>query len=178
VTAPISDSLGRSERGTFASIVGLEERFWSKTDKNGPVPIHAPELGPCWIWTAAIDNGGYGVFQLRDKVSVRASRLAWELTHGIPLGRRIVRHQCDNPPCCNPAHLLDGTSKDNSADAIERGRLARGVNHGRAKLTLELAQAIRRERALGATQVQLAARYGISRATVRQVLSGRTWRAP
>jgi hypothetical protein len=28
----------------------LEERFWEKVDKNGPVPAHRPELGPCWVW--------------------------------------------------------------------------------------------------------------------------------
>ena len=43
------------------------------------------------------------------------------------IGRRletheVVRHSCDNPPCFLFEHLLLGTSADNSADAIERGR--------------------------------------------------------
>jgi len=40
----------------------LEDRFWAKVDKNGPVPAHRPELGPCWIWTAARFKRGYGKF--------------------------------------------------------------------------------------------------------------------
>jgi len=32
-------------------------------------------------------------------------------------------HRCDNPPCCNPAHLYVGTRKQNIADAVERKRL-------------------------------------------------------
>lgn len=42
----------------------LEERFWSKVDRNGPVPEHRPDLGPCWLWTAYVDAHGYGVFSV------------------------------------------------------------------------------------------------------------------
>ncbi len=31
------------------------DRFWAKVDKNGPVPLHALDLGPCWIWIASTD---------------------------------------------------------------------------------------------------------------------------
>ena len=34
----------------------LEERFWRKVDKNGPIPEHRPELGPCWVWTAGTNT--------------------------------------------------------------------------------------------------------------------------
>ena len=34
----------------------VEERFWPKVDKNGPVPEPHPELGPCWVWTGAKSN--------------------------------------------------------------------------------------------------------------------------
>lgn len=34
----------------------------------------------------------------------------------------MVRHSCDNPPCCNPAHLLVGTAAQNAQDMAERGR--------------------------------------------------------
>jgi hypothetical protein len=27
----------------------LGERFWVKVNKDGPVPVHCPELGPCWV---------------------------------------------------------------------------------------------------------------------------------
>lgn len=40
----------------------LSERFWEKVNKDGPVPAYAPELGPCWIWTAFCLWNGYGRF--------------------------------------------------------------------------------------------------------------------
>lgn len=29
------------------------ERFWAKVNKEGSVPEHCPEIGPCWTWTGA-----------------------------------------------------------------------------------------------------------------------------
>lgn len=40
-----------------------------------------------------------------------------------PRGVEDGCHTCDNPPCCNPAHLYVGTRKQNVADAVERRRL-------------------------------------------------------
>jgi|SRR5580658_5854190 hypothetical protein len=40
---------GRSKRALTSKKISVEERFWSKVDKNGPVPSHRPELGQCWI---------------------------------------------------------------------------------------------------------------------------------
>lgn len=38
----------------------IEERFWAKVDKNGPMPEGRPDLGPCWLWTAAKIHCPYG----------------------------------------------------------------------------------------------------------------------
>ena len=99
----------------------LEERFWNKIDKNGP--IH-PVLGTrCWLWTGAHQTFGHGVIRLKDtKKNKLVHRLSYEIHYGsIPEGLNIL-HRCDNPPCCNPEHLFAGTQKDNIQDAIKKGR--------------------------------------------------------
>jgi hypothetical protein len=91
--------------------------FWDRVNKQGPVPAHQPELGRCWVWTGNTDNKGYG--RLHHDL---AHRRAWRETNGpIPDGLWIL-HRCDNPPCCNPAHLYPGTHAQNMRDMSERGR--------------------------------------------------------
>jgi HNH endonuclease len=53
----------------------------------------------------------------------RVHRLAWEIANRrlVPAGA-VVRHSCDNPPCCNPTHLSVGSNADNTMDSIRRGR--------------------------------------------------------
>lgn len=54
-----------------------------------------------------------------------AHRQTWVFTHGqIPHGLHVL-HRCDNPPCCNPAHLFLGTNLDNIADRVRKGRSRR-----------------------------------------------------
>lgn len=95
----------------------VEERFWEKVNKNGPIPEHAPELGPCWLWTAGND-GKYGSFHDGQRLQ-KAHRFAHVLTHGsIPEGM-VLRHRCHRTHCVNPAHLTPGTYSQN---LIERYR--------------------------------------------------------
>lgn len=101
--------------------MGSIERFWSKVDRSG-----GPDA--CWPWTGGHDERGYGIFYPTGERKTRAHR--WLLGHlrGKPLidkprGIEDGCHRCDNPPCCNPAHLYVGTRKRNIADAVERSRL-------------------------------------------------------
>lgn len=97
-------------------------RFWSLVDKS------AGDDG-CWVWTGKVVNTGRGNvgFVVVEGVSPNAltHRMAYLLTHGsLPPKPLILRHTCDNGICCNPAHLIPGTYKDNAADCIRRGRAA------------------------------------------------------
>lgn len=90
----------------------LPERFWAK--------VQARDTG-CWEWTAMTVQGGYGRYIHKGRKHL-VHRVAHELLIGpIPDGL-LVLHNCDNPPCCNPAHLRAGTAKDNMQDRLERGR--------------------------------------------------------
>ncbi len=91
----------------------IEERFLSKVDKNGPVPGWRPDLGPCWVWTAARHSFGYGAFCPGNGDTVAAHRWSYEHFVGpIPDGLEID-HLCRNPPCCRPDHLDPVTGYDN-----------------------------------------------------------------
>lgn len=89
-----------------------EERFWPKVKRGRG----------CWIWTAAKDRKGYGIFALAPGKRVRAHRFAWEQEHGpLPAGACLL-HRCDNPACVRPAHLFVGSREDNNADMDAKGR--------------------------------------------------------
>lgn len=101
----------------------------------------------CWPWTGARDIKGYGAYVVNGS-GLKAHRVAWARVHGlIPEGQYICHH-CDNPPCCNPAHLFVGSAADNSADMAAKGRNAgRGKNvrprapHETRDVMLRLSQA-------------------------------------
>ncbi len=89
-----------------------EQRFWPKVDKqdNG-----------CWIWTAARDGDGYGVFQYEGKAH-RAYRFLWEKLKGKVPKRLCVSHKCNVRPCVNPDHLRLESHALNMAYKMESGR--------------------------------------------------------
>jgi hypothetical protein len=75
----------------------------------------------CWPWTRGIKNR-YGVFGKLGRQRY-AHRAAYEIHHSVTLtSEDVVRHTCDNPPCCNPNHLVLGTHADNIQDARDRDR--------------------------------------------------------
>lgn len=85
---------------------------------------------PCVEWGGARNAQGYGVMPK----AVHGSRLAHRAALAEKLGRAVQgvsRHTCDNPPCVNPDHLVEGTQADNVADAVERGR-QRGAHYDRS----------------------------------------------
>lgn len=90
----------------------IQEYFWSRVDRSGD----------CWLWTASKTARGYGKLRVDGKQAY-AHRVAYELTNGAIPDGLVICHHCDNPPCCNPAHLFMGTQGDNMRDRDAKGRL-------------------------------------------------------
>jgi hypothetical protein len=132
----------------------------------------------CWLWTGRKNRDGYGVVRISGKKEL-AHRAAYRATFGdIPTGLS-VRHCCDNPPCCNPAHLRVGTHADNMQDKILRGRQMRGETHYAAKLTDDTVRTIRAEYVRGCRNfggAALARRFGVSDMTISEVANRKIWR--
>lgn len=145
-----------------------EKYFWSN--------VKIGEADECWPWTGAIGARGYGRLVMCGK-DLSAHRVAFTLVKGDP-GDLLVRHTCDNRPCCNPSHLLSGTQAQNIQDAMDRGRwvkppLKAGEDSHRAVLTERDVHKIRRSTG---TPAEIAARLGLSYGAVWGVRVGRTWR--
>jgi hypothetical protein len=88
-------------------------------------------------------------------------------------GNIQIRHKCDNMRCVNENHLIEGTSKDNMQDCIERGRRATKYRlHTRKRiLDDETVKAIRNEPD-SFKQWRIAEKYGISVGYVSKLRSG------
>jgi hypothetical protein len=155
----------------------LEERFWSKV-------AGSDEPDGCWFWTGARDKDGYGLVTVDGKLR-RACRVAYELVYGpLAVGEQAC-HECDAnyPPgdtryrgCVRPDHLFAGTNAENHTDKRVKGRAPSGERNGRAKLTQAKADEIRERYARGGETCRgLAHTYGVDRAQIAKVLSGRRW---
>lgn len=143
--------------------------LWERVDRSGG-------LDACWPFRGAKTKKGYGSIRV-GKRTMHAHRLAFTLDQGRePDGQ--VRHSCDNPPCCNPRHLLEGSDADNKRDMVERGRRkgkCLGEENGRAKLTPEKAAEIRARHASGESINALSAAFGVAWPQVKKVVTGERW---
>lgn len=154
----------------------LAARFWSK------VNVRTPKS--CWEWRGSL-VGGYGTFRVGPKVH-KAHRVAWMLSCDAEVGDLHVLHRCDNPRCCNPAHLFLGTNADNVADKVSKGRQAKGLGHGvpgarnkQAKLTPDRVLEAKELLANGnISQREVAQRFGVSQSAISLIVLGKNWARP
>ena len=101
-------------------------------DSQAPewVLVGSVPLDGCWMWTGPRvrrydGHGDRAVASRGGKVTTAARHLWTEMRGSLPRGV-VVKHLCDSPMCVRPAHLLTGTAKSNTGDALRRGRLRPG----------------------------------------------------
>lgn len=168
----------------FTRKIGMswQERFWLEVDKSQQ----------CWLWIGG-QRRGYGEFTKTwaengastDRQS--ATHVAWLMATGeeVPNGM-MIGHTCDTPLCIRnddsgtyvsagqtfrrEGHLFLCTAADNMRDMNLKGRNAN------AKLSPSMVREIRLRSANGDGSTSIFAReYGVTRATIRSLLKGRTW---
>lgn len=135
------------------------ERFWqNKTvTENG-----------CWVYHYTDKAKGYGKVRYQGR-QWKAHRLAFLLHHRHdPKG--MVLHSCDNPPCINPAHLREGTAKENTFDMVTRNR-----NLSSRSITEDTALKIKQQLQDGISTRQVAKNLDTTRNVVRSIQRGGSW---
>lgn len=138
--------------------------------------VSVGEVDECWLWMARLDRDGYGRFKLAGK-SLYAHRVAYQMAVGQIAAGLFVCHHCDNPPCCNPAHLFLGTPADNAADMARKGRADKrfGDHNTQAKLSIQDSRQAHELLSAGESLMSVAERLGVSRSTIYNIATGRHW---
>lgn len=140
-------------------------RLWSKVDRSGD---------GCWEWQGYRTKFGHGQLGYGHAHVLYVHRAVYELTNGpIPAGG-VVRHTCDNPACARPDHLELGTHADNVADAVSRGRNAKGERQVH-RFTEEQIRDIVQRYLAGEWSKSLAAEYGLKYQNISRIVRGDRW---
>lgn len=148
----------------------LEEAFKQRICTKTKID---PETG-CWIWEGRVTTNGYHRSTFARK-NWYVHRMSYVLYVGeIPRGFDVC-HKCDNRRCCNPAHLFVGTRLDNMADAVSKGRQAKGEKHPWTKIRRDDVYEILKLRKLGMTLKAIAALYNVTGCTIGNAIKLRTF---
>jgi hypothetical protein len=158
--------------GDIGRLPELDRWYWSK------VTVIDDE-DSCWEYREATrkrPRGNYGAVSMVNpktgrRGTVNAQRVAFWLVHGhMP---EVGRHECDNPPCCRPKHILNGSTADNNRDKVLRGR-ALGIG-GQNALNPDLVRQARTMYRSGVGVPEIARRLGKKLDALQLAVNGVTW---
>lgn len=139
----------------------------------------------CMEFVGAKSSTGYGSARFKGK-TWRVHRLVLISKLGRDLRDKFACHTCDNRLCINPKHLFEGTAKENTLDAIQKGRrkpppirpdnrTAFGEKQGQSKLKNKDIPIIRKALKNGALGYVLAQRYGVAASTIGRIKNVKSW---
>lgn len=144
----------------------LEDRFWAYVQKGNP--------DECWLWNGTVRNNGYGAVNFQYK-AYAAHRVSYFIANGR-WPSQCVLHSCDNPPCVNPAHLRDGSIKENVQDALDRGQHPIGERTHNALLKNSDIKEIWRMIWAGMNNTEIAQHFPVTRDTISLIRCGKRWK--
>ena len=140
--------------------------------------VRGESPGDCWRWVGRKHRQGYGLI-LNNDVDGQHNYLAHRVSFAVANGyipTLHILHSCDNPECCNPLHLREGTNLDNVQDRVARSRsnTVSGESNGMSKLTEAQVIEIYKLK-YRANQVHLARKYKIDKAIIYNIWNKKCW---
>lgn len=128
----------------------------------------------CLIWPLSRNYNGHGNVGFNGRHYL-THRLMCELAHGKPPGPEYeAAHSCGrgHEACVNPRHISWKTRSENQRDRYVHKRLPH--RQAQRKLTAKQVGEVR-SLAGNLTNKAIAERFGVSRGTIRQILTGELW---
>lgn len=170
------------------------ERFFNVIERrNRDFPAPTPQPTPCILWQGSLDSDGYGRItkwiegpdrQRRRQLGVHRHIMEVFLQR-VLRPEEIVLHACDNRLCYRIDHLSIGTTQDNTADMVAKGRNSKppinvfhGSAHPMAKANEQLVAYAKQLYADGLNQKQVAEAIGLSKSQVQRIVRGQAWLGP
>ena len=157
--------------------VGSDGSFWSCCRQQGYGKGGGTYvvLGDNWRRLKCQRSGWYNIITLRGRTMV-AHQIVLEVFVGPRPHGMEACHNDGNHTNNAVSNLRWDTHKNNMADRVTHGTLAKGERHGNAIITEATASAIRAEYAAGGvTQTELAAKYHVSQPLVSCIIRRVLW---
>ena len=160
----------QDKRFHASHLSGIELLQWLEAQTVGE-----PNSG-CLLWLGSVDTLGYGRIYYRGKRR-KVHRLIYELAHNADINSLFVCHKCDNPGCVNPNHVFIGTAKDNTSDAVSKGRMGLlGSLNRSAKLTEREVMEIKRiKKDTNESNWKIGKRFGVGKQIIANIINGANW---
>lgn len=82
----------------------------------------------CWEWQRQLSKDGYPLVRVGSKNRIGAHRLMLSVANGgVDVGVHSTHHECANPRCINPDHLVPATHAANVAEMKARQSYVRRI---------------------------------------------------